>query len=128
MDPICKLEQLSCKASNKYILKDIDWEVQKEQHWVRLGMNGSGKTTLLSIIAGYMAHTHGDLEIFGQHYNDDNILNLRQRIGWVSASFFDKCLSHETVLDIVLAGKFSTLGLDDAITDSDRDCNKFCVN
>ena len=119
MDPICKLEQLSCKAGNKYILKDIDWEVQKGQHWVVFGMNGSGKTTLLSIIAGYMAHTHGDLEVFGQHYNDDNILELRQRIGWVSASFFDKCLSHETVLDIVLAGKFSTLGLDDAITDSD---------
>ena len=119
MDPICKLEGLGCKAGNQYILKDIDWEVQKGQHWVVFGMNGSGKTTLLSIIAGYMAHTHGDLEIFGQHYNDDNILELRQRIGWVSASFFDKCLSRETVLDIVLAGKFSTLGLDDSITDAD---------
>ena len=34
MDPICKLEGLGCKAGNKYILKDIDWEVQKGQHWV----------------------------------------------------------------------------------------------
>lgn len=119
MNPIFKLEGLGCKAGNQYILKDIDWEVQKGQHWLVFGMNGSGKTTLLSIVAGYMGCTHGNLEVLGQTYCDDTILDIRRRIGWVSTSYFDKCLSRETVLDIVLAGKFSTLGINDDITDAD---------
>ena len=119
METVFKLEGLGCKSGNKYILKDIDWEVQKGQHWVVFGTNGSGKTTLLSIVAGYMAHTHGELEVFGQAYNDDNILDIRRRIGWVSGSFYDKCLSRETALEIVLAGKFATLGLDEDISDRD---------
>lgn len=119
MQTIFQLEGLGYKAGNQYILKDIDWEVKKGEHWLVFGMNGSGKTTLLSIVAGYMDYTHGDLKIFNQQYADDTILDIRQRIGWVSSSFFDKCLSRETVLEIVLAGKFATLGLDEAITDAD---------
>ena len=119
MDTVVKMQDLGCKAGNRFILKNIDWEVQKGQHWVVFGMNGSGKTTLLSIAAGYMGYTHGELEVLGQTYNDENILDIRRRIGWVSASFFDKCLSREPVLDIVLAGKTATLGVDDSITDAD---------
>ena len=119
MDTVLRMQNLCCKAGNKYILKNIDWEVKKGQHWIVFGMNGSGKTTLLSIAAGYMGHTHGELEVLGQSYNDDTILDIRRRIGWVSASFFDKCLSRETVLDIVLAGKTATLGVDYTITDED---------
>lgn len=114
-----KMEGLGCKSGYKYILKDIDWEVKKGEHWVVFGMNGSGKTTLLSIVAGFMAHTHGKLEVMGQQYDDDNILDIRRRIGWVSGSFYDKCLSKETALEIVLAGKFATLGLCGDITDGD---------
>ena len=62
MDTVLRMQNLCCKAGNKYILKNIDWEVKKGQHWVVFGMNGSGKTTLLSIAAGYMGHTHGELE------------------------------------------------------------------
>lgn len=114
-----QMKGLGCKSGYKYILKDIDWEVKKGEHWVVFGMNGSGKTTLLSIVAGYKEHTHGELEVLGQTYNDDNILDIRKRIGWVSGSFYDKCLSSETALEIVLAGKFATLGLCCDVTDQD---------
>lgn len=119
MSNVFRLTGLGCKSGNRYIIRDIDWEVEKGHHWVVFGQNGSGKTTLLSVIAGYMEYTHGDLEIFGEQYQDDNILDIRQRIGWVSGSYFDKCYSKETVLDIVLAGKFTTLGLDEDVTDED---------
>lgn len=119
MENIVQLTGLGYKTGNHYILKDIDWEIKQGEHWVVFGMNGSGKTTLLSIIAGYLGYTHGELSVFNQQYQDDTILPIRQRIGWVSASYFDKCLSKETVLDIVLAGKSATLGIDDDITDQD---------
>lgn len=119
MTNILEMQELGFKAGNRYILKDIDWQVKKGEHWIVFGMNGSGKTTLLSIAAGFMNETHGTMEILGEQYNDENILDLRRRIGWVSGSFYDKHLSRESVLDIVLAGKFGTLGLDYDITDQD---------
>ena len=82
-------------------------------------MNGSGKTTLLSLLAGYRNYTHGDLRVFGQRYDADNTLALRSKIGWVSGSYFEKYYTKESVLDIVLSGKFATLGLDYGITDAD---------
>ncbi len=116
---VLEMQGLGFKSGNRYILKDIDWQVKKGEHWAVFGMNGSGKTTLLSIAAGFMDYTHGDMTILGEHYTDENILDIRRRIGWVSGSFYDKHIFRESVLDIVLAGKFGTLGLDYDITDQD---------
>ncbi len=116
---IIKTHNLCCQAGFKYLLKDINWEVRQGEHWAVFGLNGSGKTTLLSIIAGFKAYTHGELEVFGQPYTAENILSIRQRIGWVSSSFFDRYYSNEPALDIVLSGKFGTFGLDYNITEQD---------
>ncbi len=118
-DTIIRLNKLSCKSGYRYLLNEINWEVKRGEHWVVFGMNGSGKTTLLSTIAGFKKYTHGSLEVFGQPYSQENILEFRKRFGWVSSSFFDKYLSRESAMDIVLSGKFGTLGIDFDITDQD---------
>lgn len=119
METIIKTTNLSCKSGKRHLLKQINWEVKKGEHWVIFGMNGSGKTTLLSIVAGFKAYTSGDLEVFGQHYSNENILQLRRKIGWVSSSFFDRYLKEESALHIVLSGLSGTLGLDYNITPAD---------
>lgn len=113
---IIELNKLSCKAGYRYLLKDITWRVKPGEHWVVFGMNGSGKTTLLSIIAGFKHYTDGKVKVFGDEMCNDNILDIRKRIGWVSASFFDKYYTKESALHIVLSGKSGTLGLDETIT------------
>lgn len=116
---IIETTRLSVKIGHRYILKDIDWKVKQGEKWVVFGMNGCGKTTLLSIVAGFRFQTEGTLKLFGKPYSNDNILPFRKRIGWVSASYFDKMYTRESVLDIVLSGKFGTLGLRGTIEDND---------
>ena len=116
---IIKTTNLSCKSGYRYLLKDVSWEVKKGEHWVVFGMNGSGKTTLLSAVAGFKKHTHGDLKVFGEAYSQENILKFRQRIGWVSSSFFDKYYTQESAINIVLSGKYGTLGIDYNVTNGD---------
>lgn len=115
-DYIVDVEKLSCKVGYKYLLHDITWKVKQGEHWVVFGMNGSGKTTLLSIIAGFRHYTSGAVKVFGESFTNDNILDIRKRTGWVSASFFDRYYSRESALNIVLSGKNGTLGLSDDIT------------
>ena len=111
MDTVIKARNLCCKSGKRYLLNQINWEVKRGEHWLIFGLNGSGKTTLLSIIAGFHRATSGELEVLGQTYSNETILQLRRKIGWVSSSFFDKYLKEEAVLDIVLSGLFGTLGI-----------------
>lgn len=116
---VIEMEHLYCKTGSRVLLRDISWTVKEGEHWIVFGMNGSGKTTLLSIIAGFNNYSKGTLRVFGRSFTEDNILDLRKRIGWVSSSFFDKCYQNETVLDIVLSGLTGTLGVADMRSDRD---------
>ncbi|MBQ3119536.1 MAG: ATP-binding cassette domain-containing protein [Peptococcaceae bacterium] len=115
-ETVIDLYQVNYKVGHKYLLHDITWQVKRGEHWVVFGMNGSGKTTLLSMISGFLQQTKGKVELFGENFNNENIIEIRKRIGWVSASFFDKYYSKESALHIVLSAHSGTLGLDDDIT------------
>ena len=116
---VIEIKNLELKSGDTYLLKDINWNVKKGEHWIIFGMNGSGKTTLLSILAGFRYKSSGTVKFFGQEFDENNILKIRQQIGWVSSSFFDQIYKNESVLDIVLSGKFGTVGLDYGLVDED---------
>lgn len=117
MSVIIQAENLSCQSGRQYLINEISWTVHKGEHWIVFGTNGSGKTTLLSVIAGYKGYSKGHLEVFGQPYTEENVFDHRRRIGWVSSSFFDKYLSWESALTIVLSGVSGTLSLGRDISD-----------
>lgn len=119
MEAIIKVENLTCLVGNQGILSNIDWQINKGDHWVVFGLNGSGKTTLLSILAGYRSFTSGKVEVFGSPYNAQNILQKRKRIAWISSSFYDKYYTKESVLQIVLSGCTGKLGINGSITNQD---------
>lgn len=118
-DFILETAGLCCRMGKRYLLKDITWQVRAGEHWVVYGMNGSGKTTLLSIAAGFKHYTAGSLRVFGENYQDGNVLALRKKIGFVSSSFFDGLYSRESILDIVLSAKTGGLSVDSGITLAD---------
>lgn len=116
---LIKAESITVKKGSKYILKDINWNIESGENWVLFGLNGCGKTTLLSLLSGYQTAKEGKNFLFDEQVNKENFLALRKKVGFVSSSFFDRYLCQETVQDIVWAGKFGTLGLVDEITDAD---------
>lgn len=110
-EPLIRAHNLSLQSGNKFLLHEINWEVYPGEHWLVFGMNGSGKTTLLSIVAGFNSASSGELTLFGERFTDENIFHMRRKIGWISNSFFEKHLSYESVLNIVLSGLSGTLGI-----------------
>ena len=74
---------LGVRYGNRYLLKDIDWRIERGEHWLVFGLNGSGKTTLVSILAGYGYFSEGTLSVFGSPYTEENVLAKRRRIGFV---------------------------------------------
>ena len=71
---VIEIKNLELKSGDTYLLKDINWNVKKGEHWIIFGMNGSGKTTLLSILAGFRYKSSGTVKFFGQEFDENNIL------------------------------------------------------
>ena len=109
---VIETKELGYQVGQNYLLNHINLKIGQGEHWLLYGMNGCGKTTLLSILSGFRQQTQGELRVFGENFSNQNILQVRRRIGWVSSSFFDARYHYERVLDIVLSGKFGTYGLD----------------
>ena len=113
-------KDMGYQVGKEYLLKNITVKIEPGEHCLLYGLNGSGKTTLLSILAGYRRQTAGEISVLGEKFSNETVLELRKQIGWISSSFFDTKYHHETILDIVLSGKFGTYGLHIGITAKDH--------
>ncbi len=107
--PVFEMENVTVRRNGREILKDINWTVERDQHWVVLGGNGSGKTSMLNVLMGYLTPTEGDCHMRGRedavNSNTQNWDDWRKRIGFVSSSISQLIDPAEVAIDIVLAGR-----------------------
>lgn len=117
---VVDIQNVSWERGDRTILNDLSWRVQPGEHWCLLGLNGSGKTTLLNMINGYIWPTRGSISILGKKFGETDLRELRKKIGWVSTSLQEKLYGSEKGLNIVLSGKFASIGLYEQIDESDE--------
>jgi len=79
-----KVSNLSFSYNQKdEALKNINLSIPKGS-WVSiLGHNGSGKSTLSKLLVGLLVPSQGTIEINGLPLNQDNIADIRKKIGIV---------------------------------------------
>ncbi|MBN6886806.1 iron complex transport system ATP-binding protein [Cytobacillus horneckiae] len=115
------LENVSLVRNKKPIVKNINWNVNKGEHWAVLGLNGSGKTTLLNLVMGYSWATTGQVSVLGLSLGKIDLNELRKRIGWVSSSFQERMRPYDSAEDIVISGKHASIGVYESITEKDHE-------
>lgn len=109
--PIVCLDHVSFIRNGTRILKDIDLSIDHGQHWAIMGKNGSGKTSLISIINGYHHPSEGKARVFGEKFGSVDLRELRRRIGTYSDEIHDMIHTEDSGEDIVISGKFASIGL-----------------
>lgn len=120
---LVEMRNVYLKRNEKTIIHDLNWEVEQGQHWAILGMNGAGKTTLLNLVCGYLYPTKGTIKVFEKPFGLYPLNELRKDIGWVSSSLLEKMKHHTetTTLEMVLSGKYASIGLYEQPSASDID-------
>lgn len=113
---IIQMTNVTYHKDHQHILQEVNWTVHSGEHWSIMGLNGSGKTTLLSMINGYIWPTKGYISVLGNLFGTIDLRELRKSIGWASSALQEKFYVNETTEDIVLSGKFATIGLYDQPT------------
>lgn len=68
---------------DQIIFSNLSLDVNVGEYVCIIGHNGSGKSTLAKLLVGLNEIRKGEIKIFGQVLNEENIYSLRKRIGIV---------------------------------------------
>ena len=103
------------------VLRELNWTVQRGEHWAVVGANGSGKSTLLSLIHGDLHPAlGGSIRRLGMPAGT-HIEHWKRRVGWVSPELQADHTLAESIEEIVISGRYSSIGLNVPATQEDRD-------
>ena len=103
MNPLFSVKNLRIERE-AVILREVNWQVERGQHWVMLGANGSGKTSLLSALTGYLTPTRGEMQIGDAVFGASDWRAVRTAVGLVSASLGHRIEPEQYAKEIVASG------------------------
>lgn len=112
-------QDLSCGYHGTPVLQHVSLSVATGEIVCLLGPNGVGKTTLFKTLLGFLPPIAGSIDVDGQPRDELNRREFAQKVAYVPQN-------HEppfpfSVLDIVLTGCVSRLGVFDSPKKADRD-------
>jgi iron complex transport system ATP-binding protein len=101
--PIFEVKKLGVERE-AMILQEVNWRVERGQHWVILGANGSGKTSLLSALTGYLMPSSGEIRIGASRFGTSDWREVRRSVGLVSSSLGHQIEPEQTAREVLLSG------------------------
>ena len=97
-----KIENISFKYEDDYVLKNFDLTVPKGHTVALVGQSGSGKSTIANLITRFYDVTEGAITIDGENIKDITQKSLRDLLGLVTQ---DSILFNDTVKGNLLVAK-----------------------
>jgi iron complex transport system ATP-binding protein len=101
------VKNISVDHGDRAVLKDISLELRNGEIIALLGANGAGKTTLLRALNGSVSIANGGIDIGGKRLSQFSRREIARRIAVVAQE--NETKFPVTVLDFVLAGRFSSV-------------------
>jgi iron complex transport system ATP-binding protein len=105
---VIALEAVSVVRDGRYLLRDVDWHVDRHERWVVLGPNGAGKTTMLQVASTYMGPTSGTVRLLGAVYGKVDSRALKERIGYAGAGPARLIRQDLPAIDLVVTGRHAS--------------------
>ncbi len=126
--PLVKMKNVNVGWGDNHVLRDLNWTLNKGEHWLIQGPNGSGKTTFLELITGdNMQVFCNDIELFGKRRGSgETIWDIKKQLGIVSYRLHVeyRMLGGTNLLSVIVSGFKDSIGLYEAATDTEIDYAK----
>src|SRR5438105_1836004 len=104
--PAISMRGIGLRRSERWILRDLDWDVPAGACAAVLGPNGSGKSTLTRLIAGHLWPTAGQITVLGHRFGEVNLHDLRRGLRLVQSTGVVEIDPDLTTLEVALSGFF----------------------
>lgn len=105
------------------VLVDLNWQLNKGEHWLIQGPNGSGKTTFLELITGDCMQVYAnDVRLFGiKRGSGESIWDIKKNLGIVSYRLHVeyRMLGGTSLQNVIISGFRDSIGLYETATDTE---------
>lgn len=110
--PVVELKHVNITYARP-VLQDLNFTVNKGEHWQIVGPNGAGKSTLLSLITGENPLVYAnDVTVFGiKRGSGESIWDIKKYYGLVSGALHLDYRVSAPVINVVLSGFYDSIGL-----------------
>jgi iron complex transport system ATP-binding protein len=99
-----KIDNVSVKIENKYLIKDISFEMKENEIMMVIGPNGAGKTTLIKAIMKNIKHS-GNVLLSGKDIAEFSSSELARKIGVLTQKHTQQFSF--TVYEVVSLGRYA---------------------
>jgi iron complex transport system ATP-binding protein len=110
-EALLEVRDLELVRGGRRILKGLNWQVRRGEHWCLLGPNGCGKTSLVQVISGYEPPSDGEVNLGRNRFGHCDWREVRKSVGLVTAALIPYIESGEPVVDVVASGREAMMNL-----------------
>lgn len=117
--PIIALRAADLYVEYHRVLRQVTWDLNDGEHWAILGANGAGKSSFLKLLYGDLAPALGGMIERRGFPKGTPVAEWKRRVGYVSPELQTLYAVDVTVRDLVVSGRYASIGLAAAPTAAD---------
>jgi molybdate transport system ATP-binding protein len=117
---LIELSQVDLYVEYRPVLRGLDWQLRRGEHWAVYGANGAGKSSFLKLLYGDLSPAVGGRIERPGFPRGSPIAAWKRQVGYVSPELQTDYSIDISVLDLVASGRHSSIGLVDAPSVQDR--------
>jgi len=117
---LLELTDVDLYVEYRAVLKHVNWQLRRGEHWAVFGANGAGKSSFLKLLYGDLAPALGGRIERAGCPPGTHISEWKRRVGLVSPDLQTTYLVDVSVLELVASARYSSIGLVDEMTRTDE--------
>jgi molybdate transport system ATP-binding protein len=117
--PLVVIRNADLYRDYRPVIRNLDWTLARGENWAILGANGSGKSSLLNLLYGDLHPALGGTIERAGVPKGTHIETWKHRVGWVSPELQADHYLATSIEEIVISGRYSSVGLNDAPNKAD---------
>jgi molybdate transport system ATP-binding protein len=108
---LLRLHDVDLYVEYRLVLKNVNWQVRRGEHWAVFGANGAGKSSFLKLIYGDLSPALGGrVERVGFPAGVP-VSDWKRQVGYVSPELQSIYAADVNLLELVASGRHSSIGL-----------------
>jgi molybdate transport system ATP-binding protein len=116
---LLRLSQVDVYVEYRAVLRDLNWQLRRGEHWSVFGPNGAGKSSFLKLLYGDLSPALGGQIERPGFPRGTPIMEWKRRVGHVSPELHSIFSGDVNILELVASGRHASIGLVDALTAAD---------
>lgn len=125
---LVEMNNVNVSWGENHVLKNLNWKLRKNEHWLVRGPNGSGKTTFLELITGDNKQVFcNDVFLFGKKRGTgESVWDIKKQLGIVSYRLHVeyRMVGGTSLQNVIVSGFRDSIGLYETASDSEIDAAK----